>query len=121
MRLLITKSFDRLAGKRDQSATFLLSQAMGGGKTHSMLALGLLARYPSLRSRLGYEFHLGTNPIRVIGFDGRQSDYPLGLWGALADQVVKKDLFAALYSPLQAPGVSSWINLLSGVRESLCP
>ncbi|HEY9054567.1 MAG TPA: DUF499 domain-containing protein, partial [Rectinemataceae bacterium] len=114
MKLLITKAFDRLQGRRDQSATFLLSQAMGGGKTHSMLALGLLAHYPSLRSRLGSDFHLGTQPIRVIGFDGRQSDYPLGLWGALADQVGKKDLFAALYSPLQAPGVSSWINLLKG-------
>lgn len=114
MKLLITKAFDRLQGRRDQSATFLLSQAMGGGKTHSMLALGLLARYPSLRSRLGGDFHLGTAPIRVIGFDGRQSDYPFGLWGALAEQVGKKDLFAALYSPLQAPGVSSWINLLKG-------
>lgn len=94
MKLLVTKSFDRLSGRRDQSATFLLSQAMGGGKTHSMLALGLLGRYPSLRTRLGQDFQLGQNRIRVIGFDGRQSDYPLGLWGALADQVGKKDVYA---------------------------
>ena len=114
MELLVTKSFDRLLGRRDQAATFLLSQAMGGGKTHSMIALGLLARYPELRDRLGSGFSLGTKPIRVIGFDGRESDYPLGLWGALADQLGKREAFSSLYSPLQAPGVTSWINLLKG-------
>ena len=100
MELLIKKSFDRLLGRRDQAATFLLSQAMGGGKTHSMIALGLLARYPSLRSKIGPGFSLGTAPIRVIGFDGRESDYPFGLWGALADEpwqtrTLRRPLFPA--------------------------
>jgi hypothetical protein len=114
MELLVKKSFDRLLGRRDQAATFLLSQAMGGGKTHSMIALGLLARYPSLRSKIGPGFSLGTAPIRVIGFDGRESDYPFGLWGYLADSLGKRELFADHYSPPQAPGVTSWINLLKG-------
>ena len=37
----------RLSGKSDQ-AVFELNQAMGGGKTHNMIALGLLANYPKL-------------------------------------------------------------------------
>jgi len=37
------------------------------------------------------------------------------LWeGALADQLGEKDVFAPLYTPLQAPGVTSWIHLLKG-------
>jgi hypothetical protein len=87
---------------------------MGGGKTHSMIALGLLSAFPALRSRFWKGKNLGDQPIRVIGFDGRESDYPFGLWGAIADQLGKKEQFAQLYSPLQPPGVTSWINLLKG-------
>ena len=118
MKLLIQKSFDRLSGAHEQPSAYLLSQAMGGGKTHSMIALGLLARYPhlraSLQAQLGREAHLDNKAYKVIGFDGRESDYPYGLWGALAEQMGKIDLFNDHYSPLRAPGVSSWINLLKG-------
>ncbi|MDX9959673.1 MAG: DUF499 domain-containing protein, partial [Spirochaetia bacterium] len=114
MKILINKAFDRLLGVNDQAATFLLSQSMGGGKTHNMIALGLLARFPELRKAFWQEKDLGTTPIRVIGFDGRESDYKFGIWGALADQLGKKEVFNNLYSPLQPPGVSSWRNLLKG-------
>ncbi|MBN1524672.1 MAG: ATP-binding protein [Spirochaetales bacterium] len=114
MKSLIEKTFQRLCGKKDQAATFLLSQAMGGGKTHSMLALGLLAKYPAARAKLWKESKLDDMAIRVIGFDGRESDYPFGIWGSIAEQLGKKDLFKNLYTPLQAPGITSWINLLQG-------
>jgi hypothetical protein len=114
MKSLVNKTFERLSGKKDQASTFLLSQAMGGGKTHSMLALGLLAKYPSLRKKYWQEGELEGEQIRVIGFDGRESDYPYGVWGALAEQLGKRELFKDLYSPLQAPGATSWINLLKG-------
>lgn len=114
MKMLIQKSFERLSGTHDQPSAYLLSQAMGGGKTHSMIVLGLLARFPYLRAKLGHDFHLGSRPYKVIGFDGRESDYPYGLWGALAEQMGKRELFNPLYSPLQAPGVTSWVNLLKG-------
>jgi predicted AAA+ superfamily ATPase len=39
---------ERLAGKSDDGA-FYLTQAMGGGKTHSLIAFGLLASDPGLR------------------------------------------------------------------------
>jgi hypothetical protein len=44
-----TKTLLRLSGAHEQPSAYLLSQAMGGGKTHSMIVLGLLARYPHLR------------------------------------------------------------------------
>lgn len=114
LKTLVGRVFDRVLGRHDQAATFLLSQAMGGGKTHSMLALGLLSMYPKLRETMWPHQKLGSEEVRVIGFDGRESDSPFGLWGALADQLDRKEVFDNLYSPLQAPGVSSWIKLLQG-------
>jgi hypothetical protein len=48
MRELLRGALQRLAGRSDQAMSEL-QQAMGGGKTHSMLALGLLAPSPHLR------------------------------------------------------------------------
>jgi hypothetical protein len=52
MKTLLTDVFSRMDGTNpDASGSFLLSQSMGDGKTHSLLALGLLAKTPSLRDR----------------------------------------------------------------------
>jgi hypothetical protein len=40
LELLVRRGFDRLAGKSEDGA-FYLTQAMGGGKTHSLIAFGL--------------------------------------------------------------------------------
>src|SRR5215204_787226 len=48
MKMLLSESFRRLQGKSDQ-AVFKLTQAMGGGKSHLLIALGLLAKHPELR------------------------------------------------------------------------
>jgi len=116
MKTLLEKTFSRLEGSIDQASTFLLTQAMGGGKTHNMIALGLLAQDPELRRKI-----LGKNSpgatlgnVRVVGFTGRQSDAPLGIWGSIAEQLGKKEVFNNYYSPLQPPGVTAWINLLKG-------
>lgn len=116
MQTLLDKVFERLEGRSNQASTFLLSQSMGGGKTHNMIALGLLAKNPVLRSKIlgnnGQGSRLGA--VRVIGFNGRESDAKFGIWGELADQLGKKDVFRDLYSPLSAPGTTAWINLLKG-------
>ena len=82
MKTLLEKIFSRLEGSIDQASTFLLTQAMGGGKTHNMIALGLLARDPELRRKI-----LGKNSpgaklgnVRIIGFTGRQSDASLEIY-----------------------------------------
>ena len=116
MQTLLEKAFDRLENRNDQASTYLLSQAMGGGKTHNMIALGLLAKHPNLRERVlgkdGPGSRIGR--VRVIGFNGRESDAQFGVWGDLADQLGKKEIFSDLYSPLRAPGTTAWINLLKG-------
>ena len=52
LELLVRRGFDRLAGKSDDGA-FYLTQAMGGGKTHSLIAFGLLAADPAQHREQG--------------------------------------------------------------------
>ena len=115
MRTLLTEGFRRLEGKSAQGV-FKLTQAMGGGKTHNLLALGLLAKQPELRAQVMGGFYRPDDigPVRVVAFSGRESDPPLGVWGAIADQLGKRSQFNDYYSPLSAPGQTAWVNLLRG-------
>lgn len=116
MRRLLRESFRRFDRETDAQGVFVLTQAMGGGKTHNMISLGLLAKHPELRKRVMGSDYTGTDlgKVRVVGFTGRESDAPYGIWGAIAEQLGKKELFNDYYSPLQAPGQTAWINLLKG-------
>jgi len=51
MKRLLREAFRRFEGNSSQGV-FVLTQAMGGGKTHNMIALGLLAKNPHLRSHV---------------------------------------------------------------------
>ena len=118
MKTLLEHAFRRLEGRSDQGV-FKLKQAMGGGKTHNLLALGLLAQYPAFRQRVMGDFYTpdpGLGEVKVIAFSGRETDAPYGVWGALAEQLGKRDLFKDLYAPLRAPGQKAWENLLAGER-----
>ena len=59
MKSLIKNSFERLSGKGSESV-FRLSQSMGGGKTHSMIALGLLAEHADVRATVFPEAKFGA-------------------------------------------------------------
>lgn len=78
----------RLSGKSDQ-AVFELSQAMGGGKTHMMIALGLLSRHQHLRPEV-LEAELNTRvdfaQARIAAFNGRNNPDNY-LWGEIATQL----------------------------------
>ena len=116
MATLLTESFRRLEGRSTQGV-FKLTQAMGGGKTHNLLALGLLAKHPQFRADVMDAFYTpdaALGPVRVVAFSGRESDAPLGVWGAIAEQLGKRDQFKDYYSPLAAPGLTAWVNLLQG-------
>lgn len=116
MKTLLEQGFRRLEGKSNQGV-FKLKQAMGGGKTHNLLTLGLLAKHPEFRQQvMGYIYKADPSlgPIKVVAFSGRESDAPLGIWGTIAEQLGRKDHFKDLYSPLQAPGQTAWETLLAG-------
>lgn len=115
MLTLVDRAFRHLGGSGAGSSVFLLSQAMGGGKTHSMIALGLLARDPKLRKKVLAD----KNPAptlgecRVVGFNGRTTDAPGGIWGSIAEQLGKGDQFTKYVSPLlSAPGPEAWKQML---------
>ena len=118
MLTLVDRAFRHFGGAGAGSSIFLLSQAMGGGKTHSMIALGLLARDPDLRKKVLLDTqnpapHLGC--CRVAGFNGRSTDAAGGIWGSLAEQLGKAEQFARYVSPmLSAPGPEAWKQLLDG-------
>lgn len=116
MKALLDQGFRRLEGRSAQGV-FKLKQAMGGGKTHNLLALGLLAGHPEFRAQVMSSFRKpdpNLGPVKVVAFSGRESDAPYGLWGSIAEQMGKKELFKDLYSPLQAPGQKAWETLLKG-------
>ena len=117
MRTLIAESFKRLEGRGQAQGIFRLSQSMGGGKTHNLIALGLLAQHPELRAKVMSEFYKPDSTlgkVRVAAFSGRQTDAPYGVWGEIARQLGKEQEFAPYYSPLAAPGQEAWIKLLQG-------
>ena len=115
MKTLLTESFRRLERKSEQ-AVFKLTQAMGGGKTHNLITLGMLAKHPEFRGQVlaGLPGAKDLPPVRVVAFSGRETDIPHGVWGEVARQLSKFDAFKEYYAPLKAPGRSAWINLLKG-------
>ncbi|QCP47927.1 DUF499 domain-containing protein [Trinickia violacea] len=88
MDQLFREGLLRLSGKSDQ-AVFELTQAMGGGKTHMMIALGLLARHPHLRNDvlpadLASRAEFGQ--ARIAAFNGRNNPENY-IWGEIATQL----------------------------------
>lgn len=115
MSELIDRAFSRFAGV-GTTGLIRLKQAMGGGKTHNMVALGLLAKYPEYRKYMRNEIIHGVNKeIKVVSYTGRNSDIQYGLWGEIATQLGKFEQFEPYYTPvLSAPGQNAWIQLLKG-------
>lgn len=110
MKSLFDTAFKRFKGESD-TGVIKLTQAMGGGKTHSMLALAILANNEVLREKILGDSTIGIGKIKVVTFSGRENA-DFGIWGSIADQLGKKEQFEGYYSPLKAPGESAWINLL---------
>jgi len=110
MKMLFDTAFNRFKGESD-TGVIKLTQAMGGGKTHSMLALALLASNKIVRKKILDEKFHDIGDIKVLTFSGRENA-EFGIWGSLAEQLGKKEMFKSYYSPLRAPGESAWVNLL---------
>jgi hypothetical protein len=111
MRSLIKNSFERLSGTGSESV-FRLSQSMGGGKTHSMIALGLLAEHPDVRTQVFPEAKM-NGEVRLVVISGRMKMKSC-LWGEVAEQLGNLKLFGSLVSPPEAPSQEDWVELLAG-------
>lgn len=119
MELLFDTAFKRFEGKA-ASGIIKLTQAMGGGKTHNMLALGVLAKNKNIRtSVLNGKYANITDEINVVAYTGRETYLKFGIWGEIAEQLGKKEYFNDYYSPLMAPGQTAWINLLQNDTPTL--
>lgn len=88
MDQLFREGLLRLSGKSDQ-AVFELTQAMGGGKTHMMIALGLLARHTHLRRNVlpaDLASRVDFGQARIAAFNGRNNPDNY-IWGEIATQL----------------------------------
>lgn len=88
MEQLFREGMLRLSGKSDQ-AVFELTQAMGGGKTHMMIALGLLAKHAHLRPDVlpaDLSERLDFGNARIAAFNGRNNPDNY-IWGEIATQL----------------------------------
>ncbi|XIT29043.1 DUF499 domain-containing protein [Escherichia coli] len=87
MEQLFREGMLRLSGKSDQ-AVFELTQAMGG-KTHMMIALGLLAKHAHLRPDVlpaDLSERLDFGNARIAAFNGRNNPDNY-IWGEIATQL----------------------------------
>jgi hypothetical protein len=110
MEELLREGLLRLSGQTDQ-ALFELAQAMGGGKTHLMSALGLLAKYPHQRANIlppDVLARLDGAAARVAVFDGRDSPNHY-LWGEIAQQLGAEEAMHPFWkNGPKAPGKEHW-------------
>ncbi len=118
MKILLPEAFKRLEQRSDSgSGVFHLSQAMGGGKTHSLVALGLLAKHQALRPAVLKECGYQAGPlgkVQVVAFSGGAEPTPHGIWGFIAEKLGIKERFADCYAPLRAPSEKEWEAALAG-------
>ena len=102
----------RLSGQ-SQQAVFELRQAMGGGKTHNMIALGLLARFPELKGELPAAITdgMGAESARIATVNGR--DVRNFIWGDIAEQLDKAEQFRDHWiNGPKAMSEGDWIRLI---------
>lgn len=89
---MLEHGFRRFPGKGDQPS-FVLSQPMGDGKTHVMIALGMLAQLPTLRRRILADAALPDEfdgAARVVAITDRRNPAHYRL-GEIAAQLTKPE------------------------------
>ena len=90
MKVLFETAFKRFH-RQGVTGLIKLTQSMGGGKTHNMIALGLLAKHPNLGKVMGDRFkgsHLGK--IKVVAFTGRKATHRMVYGEPLPNSWVRK-------------------------------
>ncbi len=114
METLLSQGLLRLGGQSDQ-AVFELKQAMGGGKTHSMIALGLLARDSALRTEIVPDLARASafGNAQLVALNGRLGFEETFVWGEIARQLGKAAEFSKFWRDgAKAPSETDWIGLI---------
>jgi len=110
---LVRNGFDRLSGRSDGGA-FYLSQSMGGGKTHSLIAFALLAQDDGLRHRIipNIAPTATFGAAKVVIFNGHQNPENF-LWGEIAERLGRPETMARFWKDgAKTPGVDDWVAAL---------
>jgi hypothetical protein len=109
MGVLLRQVFDRLMARSDQGV-FRLRQAMGGGKTHNLLAAALLAREPAERKAVLERVGVAVDErnIRVGAFSGRETDTSEYLWVTLFRALGCEQRWER---SSEVPGPSTWARV----------
>jgi hypothetical protein len=117
METLLRQIFERLCGSSPQGV-FRLKQAMGGGKTHNMVAAGLLAKHPHLRGAVLSKLNISADSraVAVAAFTGREGSVQDFLWLEIARQLSRADRLRG--SEADVPGQTAWVNII-GDKPSL--
>ena len=115
MRAMFELGIARLDGRSDQ-AVYTLTQAMGGGKTHLMVAFGLVAKSASLRTKVldeaGIKAPNGFGDAKVVALSGRNPTDNF-IWGEIARQLGREDAFRKFWeNGARAPGEKDWADLI---------
>lgn len=110
---LVRNGFERLSGKTSDGA-FYLSQSMGGGKTHSLIAFALLAQDDGLRHRIIPTVASGATfgSAKVVIFNGHQNPSNF-LWGEIAERLGRPETMTRFWKDgAKTPGVDDWVAAL---------
>lgn len=113
LNALVRNGFDRLSGRTGDGA-FYLSQSMGGGKTHSLIAFALLAQDDGLRHRIipSIAPTATFGSAKVVIFNGHQNPSNF-LWGEIADRLDRPEAMARFWKDgAKTPGVDDWVATL---------
>ena len=110
MKILLRQVFERLMGRSEQGV-FRLKQAMGGGKTHNLLAAALLAKDPAQRTTVLKPLGIDTDArlIRVAAFSGRETDSKDYLWVTLFRALGVEGRWQA---SSEVPGAQTWARVI---------
>ncbi|MDO9713172.1 DUF499 domain-containing protein [Paracraurococcus lichenis] len=115
MKQMFELGIARLDG-RSPVGVYSLTQAMGGGKTHLMVSMGLIAQDPGLRTRVldaaGVKAPNSFGTARVVTVSGRQPSDRF-IWGEIAEQLGKGAEFRKFWeNGPKPPGDGDWEALI---------
>ena len=106
MELLLQQAFARLGGEKSASGIYKLSEAMGGGKTQTLIVSGILARFPKLAGSVPFQKALPKAKIDIVAsFTGRSTDQKV--WVSIGKQ------FGVEFAPDRAPSETEWRDALN--------